>query len=76
MQTTIDDVISTLQSKWGRGTIQRGARSASHQAHLSTGSHELDTLLEGGWRIGKGQALTGYGSSGATTLAYRTLAAA
>ncbi|MCB0079175.1 MAG: hypothetical protein KDD73_17370 [Anaerolineales bacterium] len=77
MNNDIDDVVAVLQAKWGKRALRRGTPPNDLYTHqLSTGTVALDDGLGGGWQWGESYTLSGYGSSGASTLAYRTLVTA
>lgn len=55
---------------------QRWRFQEEHRPRLTTGEEAVDTLLDGGWPVGKVAELVGAASSGKTSLAVATVAAA
>lgn len=59
-----------------RQLTQRWRFQEEHRPRLSTGEETMDALLAGGWPVGKVAELVGAASSGKTSLAVATVAAA
>lgn len=59
-----------------RQLTQRWRFQEEHRPRLTTGEKTVDALLDGGWPVGKVVELVGMASSGKTSLAVATVAAA
>jgi recombination protein RecA len=72
---TIEEIVSSVNKKFGEDVMVKGSRIADKLPRITTGVLAFDMMLGGGWPVNQWSEIVGDESSGKTAIAYKTIAA-
>jgi len=72
---TIEEIVSSVNKKFGEDVMVKGSRIAEKLPRITTGVLAFDMMLGGGWPVNQWSEIVGDESSGKTAIAYKTIAA-
>ena len=72
---TIEEIVSSVNKKFGEDVMVKGSRIADKLPRITTGLLAFDMMLGGGWPVNQWSEIVGDESSGKTAIAYKTIAA-
>ena len=72
---TLEEIVKSVNKKFGEDVIVQGSRIAEALPRITTGILAFDLMLGGGWPVNQWSEIVGDESSGKTAVAYKTIAA-